>query len=202
MRKLIAVVVPLIFAVLIAGCAKAPEQELSTAKAILDSARTAEADKYVTAEFNAAQDSLNAAIAEIEKQNTGGALTRNYDKAKAMLASASSLAKSAQAKAQTEKQRMQAEVDTLLGKTSAMITETKDLLSKAPKGKEGKAALEAIGTEISTVEASVGEAQAMKTNGDLAGAQGKLNAGIAKLDSINVELNTAIEKASVKTKKK
>jgi len=200
MRKLIAVVVPLIFAVLIAGCAKAPEQELSTAKAILDSARTAEADKYVTAEFNAAHDSLNAAIAEIEKQNTGGALTRNYDKAKAMLASASSLAKSAQSKA--EKQRMQAEVDTLLGKTSAMITETKDLLSKAPKGKEGKAALEAIGTEISTVEASVGEAQTMKTNGDLAGAQGKLSAGIAKLDSIKVELNTAIEKASAKTKKK
>ena len=201
-RNYCIVLASILLAALMIGCAKAPEQELSTAKSLLDSARMAEADKYVAADFAAAQDSLNAAVAEIEKQKSANSISRNFDKAKALLASASATARAAQSKAQDEKSKMQAEVDTLLVKTTGMITETKDLLAKAPKGKEGKAALEAIGSEISTVESSSAEAQTMKTSGDLVGARGKLSAGTAKLDSIKVELTTAIEKASAKTKKK
>jgi hypothetical protein len=190
------------FAVAVLGCAKVPEQELSAAKASLDSARVYEADKYAASDFTAAQDSLNAAIADIEKQKSANQLSRNFDKAKALLASASTMAQNARSKASDAKQKVQAEIDTLLVTANALIGENKDLLAKAPKGKEGKAALEAIGSEISVVESAVGEAQTLKSSGDLIGARDKTNAGIVKLNSIKGELTTAIEKTSKKSKKK
>jgi len=190
------------FAVVMFGCAKVPQQELSAAKASLDSARVLEADKYVTEDFVAARDSLNAAITEIQKQKSANQLTRNFNRAKSLLASATTAAKNAGAKAQAGKQKVQAEVDALLTKATTLLGETKGLLPKAPKGKEGKAALEAIGSELSAVDSEISEAQTLKSNGNLIGARDKANASNVKLDSIKSELNNAIEKTSEKSKKK
>jgi hypothetical protein len=187
------------FAVVMFGCAKVPQQELSAAKASLDSARVLEADKYVTEDFVAARDSLNAAITEIQKQKSANQLTRNFNRAKSLLASATTAAKNAGAKAQAEKQKVQAEVDALLTKATTLLGETKGLLPKAPKG---KAALEAIGSELSAVDSEISEAQTLKSNGNLIGARDKANASNVKLDSIKSELNNAIEKTSEKSKKK
>lgn len=191
-----------LFAAMMFGCAKVPDQELNAAKSMLDSARLAEADKYMAPEFSAAQDSLTAAMAEIEKQKSANPLSRNYDKAKALLTSASAAAQDSRIKAQEAKQKLRGEVDTMLTKAASMVAETKDLLAKAPKGKEGKAALEAIKGEIASVETWISDAQTLKTNDNLIEAGGKVNAGVAKLDSIKVELTTAIEKTSSKPKKK
>jgi hypothetical protein len=184
------------------GCSKAPQKELSAAKAILDSAAVMEADKYMPAEFSAAQDSLNAAMIEIEKQKSANLLARNYDRAKSLILSASIAARHAQIQAPEEKRKVKAAVDTLLAQASAKVGEANALLAKAPKGKEGKAALEAIGNDISTVKASLADAQALSDKGDLVSARDKANAGISKLDSIKAELTTAIEKTSSKSKSK
>jgi hypothetical protein len=184
------------------GCSKAPQQELSAAKAILDSAAVMEADKYMAADFSAAQDSLNAAMVEIEKQKSANLLARNYDRAKSLILSASTAARHAQIQAPEEKRKVKAAVDTLLAQASSMVGEANALLAKAPKGKEGKAALEAIGNDISTVKASLADAQALSDKGDLVSARDKANAGISKLDSIKAELTTAIEKTSSKSKSK
>jgi hypothetical protein len=93
------------------GCAKVPEQELNAAKAAVDSARTAQADKYVPTEFAAAQDSLNAAVAEIEKQKSGNPLSTNYDKAKTMLVAATNAAQNARTKVDEEKAKIGTEID-------------------------------------------------------------------------------------------
>ena len=106
------------FAVIMFGCAKVPQQELSATKASLDSARVHEADKYVADDFSSAQDSLNAAITEIEKQKSANRLIRSFERAKALLAFANTVAKKAGAKAQMEKQKVQAEVDILLADPS------------------------------------------------------------------------------------
>jgi hypothetical protein len=191
-----------LFSIMMFGCAKAPDQELNATKAILDSARLTEADKYMAPQFSAAQDSLNAAMAEIEKQKSANPLSRNFDRAKALLSSASAAAQDSRMKAQEAKQKLRGEVDSMLTKVNGMVTETKDLLSKAPKGKEGKAALEAIKGEIATVETWISEAQSLRTNDNLIEASGRVGAGAAKLDSIKAELTTAIEKTSSKSKKK
>ncbi len=48
----------------VVGCSKAPEAEMTAASAAFDAARAAEAEGYVPDAFRMAQDTLNAAQAE------------------------------------------------------------------------------------------------------------------------------------------
>src|ERR1035437_6278774 len=90
----------LVFAILlITGCAKMPQQEIDQAKAAVEAARTAQADKFATADFNAVQDAYNAALTEIEKQKSASPFSRKYDDAKAALLAVVTMANNVHAKA-------------------------------------------------------------------------------------------------------
>jgi hypothetical protein len=201
-RSFLSLCTAAVAAALITGCAKAPQTELSSAKAALDSAKAAQADIYVAQVYLAASDSLKAANVEIEKQKSSGIFGINYDHAKALIASANALALDAKAKAAAEKAKVGAELDSLFTQSQAMLSETKDLLKRAPKGKEGKSALNAMESEVSTTEAAINDAKTLKASGDFIGARDKVNAGIAKLDSLKNELNTAIAKTAKPVGKK
>ena len=185
----------------IIGCAKAPDQELNAAKAAIDSAKVLEADTYSAVEFTAASDSLAAAIEEIEKQKSG-LVGRNYDKARLLISSAMKIAQHARTEAVNAKLRMQADVDTSLVRQAALIAETKQLLAKAPKNNKNKSALEAIGNEMAALEASETGAQNLKSSGNLVKSLSMTTAGLAKLDSVKVELETATGKTPNKKSKK
>ena len=88
------------------------------------------------------------------------------------------------------------EADTLAKALAAGIESAKKLMTKAPRGKEGKAALEMIQNDITAVEASVAEISTSTANGDFLGARDKAQAGVAKINSIIEELNQAIAKKS------
>jgi hypothetical protein len=75
-----------------------------------------------------------------------------------------------------------------------LIQEDKDLLVKAPQGKEGKAALEAIQNDVTVLDASVAEINTLITNGDYLTAQDKTSAAKVKALAIKEELSTAISK--------
>lgn len=180
--------------VLLNSCAKMPQETVDAAKAALEAARAAEANRYVADEFNALQDTLNAAMAEIEAQNSKFALTRNYDKAKAMLESVVANAQTVAANAATAKEETRLRVQESLAQLTTLMEETKGLMGKAPRGKEGRAALEAMQDELTVVEASINEINTLVSNGDFLGAENKVNAGIAKVQSINDELKAAIAK--------
>jgi ribose 1,5-bisphosphokinase PhnN len=180
--------------VMVIGCAKAPQQEVDAAKAALDAAKAAEADRYLPAEFNAVQDSLNAALAEIEKQNSKFALTRNYNRAKALLASVVTLANQAKDQVGPKKEEVKAQATQLSTDLQAALDEAKKLLKKAPRGKEGREALEAMTNELTTVENSMADVTTLMNNGDFLSAKDKLAAGLEKVKSIIDELKAAIEK--------
>jgi hypothetical protein len=201
-RSLLSFVTAAIAVTLITGCAKPPQTELSLATTALDSAKAAQADIYVAAVYSAASDSLKAANVEIEKQKSSGIFGVNYDHAKALVAAATALALDAKAKAGVEKAKVGAEVDSLFALSQASLASTRDLLKKAPKGKEGKSALVAMENEVTTTEAAINDARALKTSGDFISARDKANAGIAKLDSLKNELNKAIAKTSKPVSKK
>jgi len=74
----------------------------------------------------------------------------------------------------------------------------KELLAKAPRGKEGKEVLDAITSELAVLETTVGEVSAQLASGDLLGAQSKVNAAKEKAMSIKTELETAIAKKAGK----
>jgi len=179
---------------LVTGCAKAPQQELDAAKAALETARQAEADVYLADEFKAAQDSLNAALTEIETQNSKFALTRNYNKAKNLLLAATNLANDLNAKVAAKKEEVKAQAEQLVVDLQTALTEAKALLKKAPKGKEGKEVLEAIQSEINAVETSMTDATNLLNTGKFMEAKDKLTAALQKVNQIKDELNQAIAK--------
>jgi hypothetical protein len=185
----------LIFALaFMAGCAKPPQQEMDAAKAALEAAKTAEADRYVADKFKAAQDSLDAAMVEVENQNSKFALTRNYGRAQALLQSAVAAANAAAGEAAAAKEAARTAAEGLTQQLQTSIASAKELLTKAPKGKEGRAALEMIQNDIAGVEASLADISTATANGDYLTARDKAQAGLDKINGIIEELNNAISK--------
>jgi len=195
MKKILSQIsVVLLMAVLVVGCAKAPKVELAAANAAIDSAKIVEADRYVAAEFNALQDSLNVINVMIETQNSKSFFSRSYKGLDQKLAAITADVTALKPKAEQRKAEVRTEVQDTLTLLVTLIQEDKDLLVKAPKGKEGKAALEAIQNDITVLDATVAEINTLITNGDYLTAQDKTTAAQLKAIAIKEELSAAIAK--------
>jgi uncharacterized coiled-coil DUF342 family protein len=178
-----------------ASCAKPPQAEMDAANASIEQAKTAGADRYVPASFNAATEALKTAQAAVEEQNAKFALFRNYDAAKTTLASVNTLASKAVTETAARKDALKAEVTQAVTDLNTLIAQDKEMLAKAPKGKEGKAALEAIGQEIAAVEAVSAEVSTgLTSNGDILTLSEKVKPAVEKAKAINTELTDVMSK--------
>ncbi len=186
---------------LLSGCAKAPQQVVDAANAALQAAEEAQANLYVPDLYNAAKDSLNAAMEEINAQGSKFALTRNYGRAQQLLEAATKAANDAQAAVAVKKEEVKAEAQNLMAQAQTAMEETKNLLAKAPKGKEGKEVLEQMQAELSGAETALTEATGAMDSGDFIGARDKVKAALEKANSLNQELADAISKKSMLSKK-
>jgi hypothetical protein len=195
MKKQLFSIIAIAMVVFLAGCAKEPVVELDAAKAAVAKAAAEGADRYAPATYNAAQDTLNAAVAEIEAQKEKFSLFRKYDVALNLLTSATTISEQAVAEAGQMKLQVKEEVVTMLGEVKAMIEQTTALIATAPVGKEGKAALEAMTAENSAMEAAVNDiaAQVEGTNDPLT-LKERLMQISDKATALNTELNNVIEK--------
>ena len=196
MKRIFYVLTIAVAALMFTSCAKAPQAEIDAAKAALEQAKSAQADLYVEGDFLAVQDSLNAVMVEVEAQSSK--LFKNYGSSKEKLATITTQATELVAKTDVRKEEIKTEVATAEAATQALIEENNALLAKAPKGKEGKEAIEAIRLDLTGITASVGEVSGLMANGDLLGAQTKVNAAQQKATEINTELKTVLEKAKIK----
>jgi hypothetical protein len=191
-----------VLVVSLASCAKAPQAEIDAANVSIEAAKTAGADRYVPESFNAASEALKTAVTAVEEQNAKFALFRNYDAAKTTLASVSTLATKAVDETTAKKAALKAEVTQAVADLNALIVADKELLAKAPKGKEGKAALEAIGQEIAVVETeSTTVAAGLANNEDILTLSEKIKPAVEKAKLINTELVDATAKAKGGKKK-
>ncbi len=198
--SLIAAIAVLAF---VAGCAKAPDPaRIDAVKAAVQAAKAAEADRYVPAMYNAANDSLNAALAEIEKQNAKFALFRKYGVATHLLQVAEEKAKEAAQAAEVKKEEVKNEATGLIQQGTDAVAQVKKLFAKAPRGKEGRQALELIKGDITTVENTLAEATAAMDKGDYLTARDKAKAALDKANSLTSELQEVISKKAALTKKK
>jgi hypothetical protein len=188
--------------VTLASCAKPPVAEIEAAKASIESAKTAGADRYVPESFNAASEALKSAEAAVAEQDSKFALFRNYDAAKTTLASVATLSTKAVDETTAKKAALKAEVTQAVTDLTTLITDNKALLAKAPKGKEGKAALEAIGQEIAVVETVNTEVTAgLANNEDILTLSEKIKPAVEKAKAINTELTDVIAKVKGGKKK-
>ena len=178
--------------VLLSSCSKVPQAELDAATVAIEEARTLQADLYLPAEFNALQDSMNSINAPIEANK--GKMFANFSEVKTKLAQVTEMTAALKANTETRKAEVQAEVDAVMTEVNTLISDAKTLVASAPKGKEGKAAVDAISTEIAAVEASAAEATTLVEQGKWIEALDKLNAAKEKVTAVKTELETVIAK--------
>jgi len=188
--KLIIAIAAMGIAVLFSSCAKVPQAEVDAATAAIQEVKDAGADLYVPEAYQALVDSMKSANEKIEVAKAKW--FPNYTKAKDLLAVVSQMAVDTKAKAETRKVELKAEVEAMIIEVKALVEENKALIAKAPRGKEGKAALEAISSDLAVAETTVTEVEALLANGDLIGSNDKIKAAKEKATSIKAELEAAI----------
>jgi hypothetical protein len=192
-NKILIVISAIMIAAIFMGCAKVPQPEIDAANAAIESAVTAGADKYLPDEFAAVKDSMNAIMEAVELQKSKS--FAKYGDVKEKLAAVTTMANDLVTKTEARIVELKAEVPKKLEEVTALVKETKQLLLKAPRGKEGLAALNAMKSEIAAAEKSMGEVTPLLESGDVYGASTKVNGLHETLTQIKKELENAIAKA-------
>lgn len=193
MKKSVFGLLTLAMLVIMSSCAKYPQVEVDAAKAAVESARVAGADVYLPEAFSGLLESLNAATVAVEEQKSK--FFSNYDDVKVKLSEISGTAAQMVTDTETRKAELKAEALTTIEALKVIVAENLELVAKAPKGKEGAAALEAIKADLTAVEGAVAEATSLVEAGNFIAAAGKAKAANEKAVSINEELKAAIAKA-------
>jgi hypothetical protein len=190
--KLMIAIAAMGVAVLFSSCAKVPQAEVDAATAAIQEVKDAGADLYVPEAYQALVDSMKSANEKIEVAKAKW--FPSYTKAKETLVWVSQNAVETKAKSEARKVELKAEVETMIGEVKALVAENTALIAKAPRGKEGKEALEAIKSDLAVAETTVTEVEALLANGDLIGSNDKIKAAKEKATSIKAELEEAIAK--------
>jgi len=184
------------FVVMLTSCGKVQQAELDALTAAIEDARATGADVFMPAEFAALQDSMNVINQMVEEQK--GKLFGNFKAVSAKVAELTATTATVKSNIETRKAEVKAEVDNLMVEVTNLVGQAKGLVARAPKGKEGAAAVEAIKTELGVVETAVNEAANKLTAGDLMGTLDQLKAAKEKVTAITEELKTVFEKAKIK----
>lgn len=192
MKKNLIVFALVITGLFMGGCAKAPQTEIDSATAAIETAKLAQADVYMQTEFVALQDSMNAINVAIETQKSK--MFGSYSDIKVQLAALEASAIELEAATVTKKAEIKEEVNAMYAELQILASENLSLVEKAPKGKEGKAAIEAIKGELAVIDATVAELPQLLEGDNLLTAQTKAKAAHEKALAINAELTAVIAK--------
>jgi hypothetical protein len=192
MKRIYFVLIVFAAAAFFTSCGKLPQAEIDGAKASLEQAKTAQADLYLADEFFALQDSLNAVVVAAETQKSK--LMANYKEVKEKLNVITTQSNELVAKTATRKEEIKTDLASAQVEITTLLQENNQLLEVAPKGKEGKEALDAIRLDIESINTAVSDVPVLIESGDLLNAQTKVKAAQEKAAAINTELKTVLEK--------
>ncbi|MDX9774234.1 MAG: hypothetical protein RBT02_12565 [Bacteroidales bacterium] len=182
---------------LISSCAKVPQAALDAATAALDSAKTVQADVYFPAEFAALNDSLTVMLQNIETQKSKSA--KDFKVIKTNADDIAVKAAELSGNVELKKAEVKTEAETMMADANALLYEAKALVLKAPKGKEGKAVVEEIKNELTVIETSLTDAQALYDGGtNYMDVVDKVKASTESINGIIAELKEAMTKAGIK----
>lgn len=168
----------------LSGCGKAPEEEIQKANVAFDAAKAAEAEQYAPQSYRAALDTLNAAMAAKQEQDSKFALFRGYGKAKALYIETEAMANKAASDAQAEKERVKALVADMLVQAKAALDSASAALAKAPRGKGSKADIELMKSDLAAAQAGYDDAQRSFDAGKYLAAKPKLEVVMDKARKI------------------
>ena len=181
------------FTMLFSSCAKFPQTQFDATSAAVQTAKESGADVYVPQVYQALIDSLKSATVKAEVVKAKWFFP-SYKEVNALLVATMDSAVQAKVKVDAKKAELEVETHALLVEVQALVDENKVLLKKAPKGKDGKAALDAISIDLEVVATTLVEVESLCKSGDLLGSNAKVKAAKEKALSIKAELETAIAK--------
>ncbi|MBD3390470.1 MAG: DUF4398 domain-containing protein [Chitinivibrionales bacterium] len=174
---------------LLSGCAKAPVEELARAKAAIQAAQEAEADKYMPNNFDNVQKALSAADAEIAVQNEKFALSRDYRKAKRLLSNTTELATQMKVDAPEAKVAMTEQVEANLSAAREIAEETAVDIKKAPRSK-GRDVLAQMRVDLDEANSAIDKAAGDFDAGDIPAAARELEKARRLFKKISDRLST------------
>jgi hypothetical protein len=160
--------------IIVTSCSKPPDTEQSLAQQAIDSALVLEADVYVPVQFQIVKDSMSASVA-MEKEQTGKfTLFRSYSQSRQAFTGVDSLAQAICVYAIAKKDSVKIEVTNMLAMVKSTLDSATMALKKVRKGKDNRAELELIKTDLSGLAASLVEAQTDFNSGKFAIVKTKL----------------------------
>jgi hypothetical protein len=179
---------------LLAGCAKAPTQEIEAAQSAFAEAEAADAASYAPEQWQAAQTTFNAAQAKIEEQNGKLGLTRSYDEAKELLAQAATEAAAARDAAAGGREAARTGGEAALGAVETSLANAQTLLGdldrcpRKPKGfavdlAELRGKVEGLGTQAADARTSLGQERYLEAKTMAEAAQSEAAALVGDLQS-------------------
>jgi len=192
MRKMMAVL-PLVFVlVLMAGCAKPPQDSITAAMSAMDAAKPL-ASEYAPASLQAAEDAQAALNAELKAQQDKFALFRSYKKTDELVADLK--AKSDKAAADAAAGQDQAKNDATAAITAATtaLNDATALLEKAPKGKGTQADLEAMKADLTAAASTINDANAAMASAKYKDAKAKADAAASSAANVSSQVQAAME---------
>ena len=185
---------------LFSSCAKYPQVELDAAKASVQDVKIIGADVYAPTEFQALSDSVTKANVSADTEKAKW--FTSYKETNLILANVTNQVATVKTKTETRKAELKAETEKLLLEVDSLVKEDKALLIKSPKGKDGKAALEAINTDINVVVDAYNDTQVLLAKLNYLEADNKIKLAKDKATTIKTELETAVAKTLKKHGKK
>ena len=186
--------------VAVTSCADMPQTEIDAATAAIETAKAAGAEVYVAEQYNALNDSMAVAMASLEEQKSK--FFKKYTKTVEKLTQVTAMANEVSANTEATKEAVKAEILASMEEVQTLVAQGRQLITEAPKGKEGTTALEAIKTELDVVEASITESNTMFQNGELKPSLEKVKVAKEKASSINTELTEVISKYKAAPRRK
>ncbi len=186
--------------VAVTSCADVPQTEIDAATAAIETAKAAGAEVYVTEQYNALNDSMAVAMTSLEEQKSK--FFKKYTKTVEKLTQVTAMANEVSANTEATKEAVKTEILASMEEVQTLVAQGRQLITEAPKGKEGTTALEAIKTELDVVEASITESNTMFQNGELKPSLEKVKVAKEKASSINTELTEVISKYKAAPRRK
>ncbi len=194
----IAVVLSILLVLVFTGCSKVPEIEMQATQTALDAARSAEAELYAPEAYQTAVDTLNAAMAAKQEQDSKFKLFRSYGDTKDLLIRAKVLADQAASKAAVEKERIIREVTDLIASAQMAVDNANAALAGAPVGKGSRAEIELMKSDLGFAATALGEARADFDAGMYEAARTRAQAAIDKANAVSGEIEAAIARKAGK----
>jgi len=188
----------LVAAFIISGCAKPPTQEINDSKALVEAVTNTDTNTYASEELAKLNGDLTAALDEVKMQDDKW--FSNYDKAKEMLAALNAEAENV--KIVTAQRKEEARNMAIAAQTEAMmaIDLAKGLLEQAPTGKGTKADIEMFKADLLGLEESLTALQQTIDEEKYSDALNTANIIKEKAGTISNDITLALEK--VKSRKR